>query len=177
MGEQDPDLNRITEWLTAKGAALAKASADVMPLLERLVVQELIRGHNDEASLSLELLGRFHQDRDLRWQLVEGLPSWWRQNCMRSDKVDLFDRMPIVLKLFDGCFYRFGNFFVQVGMAKCFVKIGESILDVFIDNQIGGEVITGAVRYRCVISIRSGNYFKHFSNVRDIISKNSDLIK
>src|SRR5438094_5484408 len=88
MGEQDPDLNRITEWLTAKGAALAKASADVMPLLERLVVQELIRGHNDEASLSLELLGRFHQDRDLRWQLVEGLPSWWRQNCMRSDKVD-----------------------------------------------------------------------------------------
>jgi hypothetical protein len=87
MDEPDPGLRRIATWLAAKDAALAEASADVIPLLSDLAVELLVGGQPDADALTHELLGRIQPDSEVRWLLVESLPAWWRKARMSDGKV------------------------------------------------------------------------------------------
>jgi hypothetical protein len=87
MDEQDAALNQIAAWL-ADPAPTAEASARMAPLLLSLVVEILVGGRSDEASLGQELRARLHRDPQAKWHLVESLPAWWRKKRVRDGQVD-----------------------------------------------------------------------------------------
>lgn len=138
MSRQDPALERITAWLTAKDAALQEASAEVFPLLESLVIKALVSGWEDEADLRRKLSARIQRDHEVKWHLVENLPDWWRQKRVREDKTDA--------RIFvERCTDQVAAMLVFKNLDQC-ISANASNLDALLIQRVADRVICRSVK-------------------------------